>query len=459
MIRLDVMADVAKILGQKSLVMILAYAPTGLGHLRVTDALYHGLPQGLTPLLLGSQDKSIGIFHRVMSVHPLGRALMEWIQAGWPEDLFTFYYREFLRSRTDLLYRQMITILDQRIDVPKTVLVVSTHFGLGHELAHIKEKLVTQKGVRVVLVVVVTDDTPQHLWYTPGADLTFVPSFRTREKLLEYGKKSDLAPLNIKVVSYPVSPRLAEDLTSAQQTARREQFEARTSTTIHVAVPISGAAVGLSYAGALIDRLSRISPRFVFHVISKTSPHTQSFLAKMQLRQNICLYVSTHDREVVEKYEELYQREVIALEITKPSEQAFKCLLKPIQRGGVILLFAHPVGRQEYDNMDFLRRHNLTSQVSEQKYLWDKAKKSHIPRDLESARIWQDAENWRAVRIPDEPTQAASFIWWALQHGLFTEMLRCKVIPSRHDPHAQELGTDGVKQIWTEIAGYVAGLT
>lgn len=59
-------------LKDKSLLIIFAYAPAGLGHLRVTDALYQGLPKDInTPLILGSQDETITYLHRLMSLNPL----------------------------------------------------------------------------------------------------------------------------------------------------------------------------------------------------------------------------------------------------------------------------------------------------------------------------------------------------------------------------------------------------
>lgn len=57
-------------LSKKSTLVILAYSPTGLGHLRVTNALYEGLPKDISPILLGAQDKTTGNLHRFVSAHP-----------------------------------------------------------------------------------------------------------------------------------------------------------------------------------------------------------------------------------------------------------------------------------------------------------------------------------------------------------------------------------------------------
>ena len=173
----------AKILKNKETVIILAYAPAGLGHLRVTDALYHGLPKTANPLLLGSQDKSITRIHRILSIHPIFRFFFELGQSGIPQYIVTYVYRNYLWLLTKLIYQQLTTILDQRIEETKTVLIIATHFGLAHQIAAIKDKLAKERKVKIVLAVQVTDDSPQYMWYIPGADLTFVPSEYTRREL------------------------------------------------------------------------------------------------------------------------------------------------------------------------------------------------------------------------------------------------------------------------------------
>ena len=91
-------------LASKVLVLVFAMARAGLGHLRVTDALYHGLPKGATGIMLGAQDETIILLHRLSSVSPAGRAVQEFFQSGWAEDIFTTLYRESLRKNTERLY-------------------------------------------------------------------------------------------------------------------------------------------------------------------------------------------------------------------------------------------------------------------------------------------------------------------------------------------------------------------
>ena len=54
-------------LQDKNFLIIFTYAPAGLGHLRVTDALFHGLSKDIKPLILGSHDKTIAFLHQIAS--------------------------------------------------------------------------------------------------------------------------------------------------------------------------------------------------------------------------------------------------------------------------------------------------------------------------------------------------------------------------------------------------------
>ena len=317
----------------KSLIIILAYSPAGLGHLRVTDALYHGLPREVTPVLLGSQDKWIRIIHRLCSIHPIARAIFEWMQNGYLAKIFTALYRSLLRSNTHTTYEQITTIIDQRVELPKTVLVVATHFGLAHQLAAIKEKVMKEKNVTVKLVVQVTDDTAQPIWCIPGADLIFVPSKKTKDELIQYAKLARLPAVNIQVNPYPLSPVFSKNLLGFAYEERQHQANPDSKSAIRVSIPISGAAVGTDFTTQVVEKLHKRSPRFVFYVVAKYAPFTQNFLKSINRYSFVNLYTSTDDRGVVDLYDRMYHSNIISLEITKPSEQAFKTLLNPFKRG------------------------------------------------------------------------------------------------------------------------------
>jgi hypothetical protein len=451
MLRAKTMSETLSVLSQKSLLIIFTYAPAGLGHLRVTDALYHGLPAQTHPILLRSQDASIGFLHHLTSIHPTTRAILEWLQAGKPEELFTRGYRWFLRSRTKSLSAQIGTVLDERMANPDTILVVATHFGLAHQLAAIKTELSRAREITIVLVLQVTDDSPQRIWYVPGADLIVVPSERTKAALMDYGKTAGLPPVRFAVLPYPVSLVLTSALTDQEYEQRHQQFLADGSADIEVAIPISGAAVGLTYFRRLIDELHQKSTRFHFHVIAKSSAYTNPFLQDMQSRSFVTLHTATTDRKIVEKYEQVYQNTVVALEVTKPSEQAFKALVDPHHRGGSVLLFSQPIGRQEHDNLDFLGRHQLLPTQDEQQRLWDSAINGSLI-DSEA----RPALHWRSMRLQDDPILAAHYIWWCLEQGIFAQMLACTLTPQPDDPHANEIEPDGVTQFWQTVSQLLA---
>ncbi len=428
----------------KSLLICFAYAPAGLGHLRVTDALYHGLPEGAnTPLLLGSQDTTITYLHRFMSLNPFIRYLTVWAEKGRVENITTFIYRYLLRSHTDLLYQQMKTIISESYIAPSKILIIATHFGLAHQLSAIKERLEKDTMIKVILVVQVTDDSPHHIWFIPGADLIFVPSERTQRELLRYGEKIH-TEVPVVVNPYPISPILSEPLTKKQYEEKLMQVDNKGSTLpIQVVIPISGAAVGTDYFAILTAELNKKSLRFLFHIICKDAPFTKKFISEVAVHEYIRIYGAQEDRKVINIYEGIYQKNVISIEITKPSEQSFKALLDCKAESASLLLFTEPIGRQEYDNLDFLKRHKLIPNNRDQELL--------VQMKV-SSEILSKASNWRGIRIPKDPVKAAQFIFWCLNVGIFSKMMRYKPKMTNDGLHQNELAPDGVKTFWKKVA-------
>lgn len=438
-------------LKNKSLVVVLTYAPAGLGHLRVTDALYEGLPEGVKPLLLGAQDKNITRLHRLTSIHPLLRRVMEWVQHGEPEDIFTYFYRRFLKNNTETIYHQLATIIQQRADIPKQVLVIATHFGLAHQLAAVKSQLEEETGVQIFLAVQVTDDSPQHIWLVPGADITFVPSDETKKDLENYAKTQKFKKPKIEVLPYPMNPKLTQILDKKDFKLKVSQLDINSRATIQMAIPISGAAVGLRYFEQLMGQLNKKTDKFKFYIISRQSGYTKKFLEKIQSYANCQLVTGRTDRQVVDAYERVYQKQVISLEVTKPSEQSFKSLIEPKANGGSILLFCQSVGRQEYDNLDFLARHFLIPNQKEQQLIWQKARTDQSLTKTEQINIFKQARHWRGIKLTAEPKFSAQLIYWCLKAGIFTHMLEAKVCGRKSDKNKNELYSDGVRQFWGRI--------
>lgn len=438
-------------LADKSLLIIFSYSPVGLGHLRVTDALYHGLPKGTTePILLNSQDKSLAFFHRIMSVNPYLRRFAEWAQKGIVEDVTTALYRMYIRSHTQSLYSQLLTLINERYEKPSKVLVVASHYGLAHQLAEIRTRLENETKIKMILVLQVTDDSPQHVWYVPGVDLIFVPSETTKEKLEQYGKSMNLTPIKFIVNAYPLNPELNKQLTDKEMNQRVYQVDNSKSIQTQVIIPISGAAVGTDFFIALTDEMHKKSNRFIFNIVCKIAPFTEDFIKDMAERSYVRLSLGSHDRDVIDAYQRIYQKEIISLEITKPSEQAFKALADCSRRSSSILLFTEPVGKQEYDNLEFLRRHKLIPENKEVFDLWEAAKndRSTVGQD---ESLLQKAKLWRGIQLPKQPEIAANFIWWCLKNGIFTAMMSCKIKPDEADLHKLELSSDGVKTFWKTV--------
>lgn len=411
--------------------LIFTYAPTGLGHLRVTDALHDSMPFHSKAVLLGAQDKKITYIHRLMSSSKIGRFIFEWFQNGVGEQVFVNLYRNFLRRNTDTLLKQILTLIDQQYSLPKKVVCICTHFSLAHQLAEIKRQVEHERSVEFNVIVQVTDDSPQGIWYIQGADLITVPSYKTKTKLAHYGKIQGLKKTNMTVLPYPLSPLLTKHYTMTEFQRRASQYNPQSKAKIHVSVPVSGAAVGLNYLADLITTLHSISDRFIFHIVSKKAQYTETFLKNMERRAYINIYSSEIDRDVVNAYEQMYRDTCISFEVTKPSEQAFKTLISPRQVGGSILLFTDPVGKQEYDNLDFMQRNRL------------------IPVDTINNKV--EYSCYRGLRLLTEPTESAKLIHELLLKNHFFNMSECQMRFNKTDEQKDEIGWNGAERFWQSI--------
>jgi hypothetical protein len=430
------------VLSDPTLTIIFATSPTGLGHLRVTDALYHGLPKSSAPDLLGAQDPSVSAMYRFVSIHPFTRRIMELMQAPPMDKPFALCARLVIRSQTKLLYQQLKTILGKRLTAPKKVLLVATHTTLGHQLGAIKKNLEKEMGITIILVVQVTDDSPQPIWYVYDADAIFVPSIYTKEKLLAYARKTKLPEIPVIVSAYPISPMLTEPLSEHAQNERFVQADPSSSAQIHLSLPISGAAVGMGYSTNYIKALHLLSKRFFFHITSREAAYTAPFIESMSSLPYAKVYTSSHDMTTVGNYEQVFTTATISLEVTKPSEQAFKALATPKQRGGAILLLMRPIGGQEYDNIHFLRNHGLMPNKKDSNTLWQLAQRQEdIPPEL-----MEKAHHWRALRLPYNSSAAASFTMWGLEHKLFSTMMH---FVTAHP--SEEIKSNGVEQFWQHV--------
>ncbi len=435
-------------LTKKSLVIVFAYAPTGLGHLRVTDALYHGLPENAAPLLLGSQDKTLSEIYRLTSIHRLASSVLEFFEFFAPA---VTIYKKYLRSHTNLLYGQLLTILDERLTVPETVVLVATHFGLAQQLGAIKGKIEQARGVKVFLFVQVTDDSPHPLWYVEGADIIFVPSFKTKKAFQDYAGEAKLPAVHFQVSSYPVTPTLTQALHADEYAERREELDNTHTRKIHFAIPVSGAAIGTNFIERFTSALHAKNEKFHFHIMVKDAFYTQSFIKDMKRRSYVELATSTHDRGTVDAYEEVYKKNIIALEMTKPSEQTFKVLCSPKNRGGAMLLLAPPVGKWEFDNLNFLHRHNLIPLPETERALLELVEKDDAP----SEQLLEAAKSWRALILPQDKNLAVKFVLWCLKNKIFYSMAHYELENKDSDENKQELSPEGVQEFWESVSAFL----
>lgn len=431
--------------------VVFAYAQAGLGHMRVADALYDGLPVGSRAILLSSRDRRITYLHRFTSSHPLLRLLLEFFQNGRPEELFTRVFRTVIARDNQIARQELTQILHQEPKAPKTILIVATHFGLALQFAAMKDEFAKAHGVRVVLVVIVTDDSAQKVWAVPGADLIFCPSSTTKNALEAYHRTIDPTGTTGYIASpYMITPSFALAISRSASLSRVSACDPSSGAPISIAVPVSGAAVQLGFLLRMIRELSGMSDRFHFEVVSKESRFTSMFLRELSREAQVRVHTAMWDRMIIEQYEALYRNVVITAEITKPSEQAFKALLTPRQVGGSILLFSEPIGRQERDNLKFLSRHDLVPSTEEQELLWELSEKCIKLSLSPHTQLLEKAKHWRALRLPANPREGVRFIAWTLKEGIWQTMASFTSFP--RDPG---LHSDGVARFWKRMVEYL----
>lgn len=390
--------------------IVFTYAPAGLGHIRVADALIEGLPPEYESLVFSPSDPSLESIHRFTSLNRFARNLMEWVQRGWPQTIFTRYYRKFLKNSTGNLFLEFTSLVKTQPTIPPYIIIASTHFGLAYQLGSIKKDLEKALNTKIFLVVQVTDDSPQYIWYVDTADLIIAPSQQTADELIKYGKKEKLKNIHFEVLPYPVLSLFSKNLSETKILDRQKQYNPDQKNPINIVIPISGAAVGTDFFINLMDRLHSFSKRFNFFVVCRQAPFTKEFIKICQTRKYINLYASENYKEIIYIYNTVYLKNVISGEITKPSEQSFKALLDNDSVGGSFLFFANPVGRQEYDNLNFLQKSGLLS------------------------------TNMRGIILPKNPIKAANLIWELYRSGFLLKTFK-KFRPVKNNPVVRDNGS------------------
>lgn len=410
--------------------VIFTSSPAGLGHIRVLDAIKDGAPTKSSLNDVGMENTTESRLHFSGSNVKFFAWLTHFYQTNpIAEFIVTKIYTFYLRINADQAINVFSKIAADNPEEKKWV-VISTHFALAHTIAAAKHKLEEKLGITIALFEVVTDDSPQRVWAVNGADRIFVPSEQTKTKLAKYLKNPEV----LRVISYPISPRLGEALTDAEFDLVKNQLAPHSRETT-IDIPISGAGTQLPFFENLIKNL--IPHGFKFKIVGLDLPFNRAFIAKMKQVPQVELLVGVSPWETVHIYESMFQKSPRpAIEITKPSENCFKSLLEPKTRGGMIILLTPPIGRQEFDNLNFLVRHRLMPTADEQV----KLENGEIDND-----IHYKASHWRAIRLPTDAAKATEFIKKLKESGIFGTMLGFVA------EEQQELRHDGVRMIWEEV--------
>ncbi len=435
----------------KSLI-IFTYAPAGVGQLRVTDALYTSRPKDIDSLIFGSHDKRISRLHRMAGHNFLLRKFIDWLQQGFLQYFFTKFYRKWLRMRTNRLYEQISILLNQYLEKPEKLLIISSHFALAHQLAVVKKKIKEEYDIDLFLVVQMTDAAPRLIWLVLGADLIVAPDNETKLKLEKYASRHKLEKFKripkIKVLPYPLNPLLVQNLTSAEFASKRLQVNPEAKFKINVSVPVPGAAVNLDFFSKLINYLLNSPSNYQFFLVSKFSNYTKNFIYSLINKDSVQIYPGKTGQQVVIDYLRLHKYEVISLEVTNPTEQAFKALLDPVQRGGSILLFCEPACQREVENLKFLQTHDLLPDQETQKEIFDLfAANKPMPEAMK-----EKARYWRGLQLPQNPIKAANFIQWLYEEQIFLKMLKFQ---PAFKVDRREINDQGVNIFWQNVNSFI----
>lgn len=436
-------------LSSDRLLVIFAQSPTGLGHLRVTEALCEALPKSVKGILLNSQIKTEVFLHGITGSIPIFTKILEYAQDGWLEEALLPVMNAYFRSGLATVEKQLETILNMEYTKPNTLLIVATHYGLAHQIGTIKKTFEKKNNIRIILIVVVTDDSPQKLWVAPGVHMTFVPSEITRKKLQDFAAKHISLRGNSFVVSpYIISPGINKRLPTDGLKTRMFQYDSSNAHAPVFSIPVSGAAAQLDYLQTVVRNISNDLQGTQFHIVTHISQKTNGFLRSIQDIPHISVSSSESRRETILLYEYMFTKIVVGFEITKPSEQAFKAMISPEKIGGVILLFSEPIGRQEHDNLAFLRRHGLIPAIEDQKSLWTMGvNPGNITLQTDMRK---KAVRWRGIMLPSDPALASLCITVWKQSGIFQAMGNFAGLPQN-----KELSPDGAKMFWNHVARFI----
>jgi len=427
----------------KTFNIIITTVPTGLGHIRVTNAILKGLPLTQNATIIGIKDPTTALFYRIISTNFYLRKILEFTQTNPVAEKITNDIISFLQTQDTKDTEQKLV---QTINPDYPTIVVSTHAFIAHKI----QKIINSRKFKkpIFHAVIVTDDSPQRFWMI-DANIIFVPSQNTKQQLLQKYKEDNHKAPNIEVVPYPINPEFCLKLRTEILYNKIEQLEPDNPQKARVCIPVSGAAVQLDFYKTLIEKLlqeqtQKNSTQFTFSVVTREGNYTKPFIDYFRENNNISFHIGANDEQTVELYDQLYsQLNPPSLEITKPSEQCFKVLTTPDTLGGPIILLTEPVGRQEYDNLNYLERNGFLPTEKTTALLLQAFQNNNL-HTIQTYVSY--ASSWRAIRLPKSPQEASEFIIGCHAFGIFIAMQNYK--NHKTDP---SLTPNGVREIWKKI--------
>ncbi|MDQ3239351.1 MAG: hypothetical protein M3P33_02395, partial [bacterium] len=263
---------------KKHIKIIISTSPTGLGHIRVMNALLEGLPKEIKPSIIGIQDNLTSFIYRIISTNATLRKCFEFIQNNpLAENLTSQIIRSFQIINLSNTIAEIKNILDSDDEI-SDIIYVSTHPMIGNKIQKIIDK--QYFDIPSTHALIVTDDSPQRFWVL-NSDYIITPSEKTKNKLQKLCTDCNFNP-KIIVKPYPINPKYLKKLPPHVLYNKLEQIEPDNPQKLRICIPISGAAVQLDFYQVLIEQLLITIPHnnlneFTFSIITKEGNFTRPF--------------------------------------------------------------------------------------------------------------------------------------------------------------------------------------
>lgn len=305
-------------------------------------------------------------------------------------------------------------IFQKELKSPDNSWLVFTNADVAQAYARAKIKNPDHAFKEAKSIVVVTDNFPIniHLFWLIPCDYLVVPNQETLASAysaLTYWDKMwpGQKPPKIVVNSFPIHPTHEEAMPTELQKNRRQALDSYDFTKPQAAFLLGGASVQAEYMQILVKQSCWwLQPYSVLRNHIQTRSLQDAITSVPKGRVDLV----SDNNALIQALNQRMSENPPDIIVVKPGELSNLARLPTDSRGGGQLFFTHPVGNQEKQNIEYLRRKGLMlSEFDGQKLIQDF--KGKTPTSPGKILYWSSqSRRLRAIRLPDDPYQAARFM-------------------------------------------------